>query len=173
MRKIILLLFALYATVGLSQELKATMVGNSQVELQIINNENYFFFMLYTQKLDFSIFQANRKKDVSYSIGHIIYRGNNKVSDCDMIIKFSSPGIQKFEIRGSGYFSAESLITEKYNISFKICEHELFQKDDVYIQFVLSQENIDEINVFKHNVKSFKSRLFNGALYSNKILIKR
>lgn len=167
-----ILIIFLSSDFSYSQELKATMVANNEVELEIINNENYFFFMPYTEKLDFIIFQANRKKTVSYSIKHIIYKENSTIPECEMIIEFTYPGIQKFEIPGSGYFSAEPLIKQKYKIRFKICEYELFDNNDVHIQFVLSQENIDEINVFKENIKSFKKRLFNGKLYSNKILIK-
>ena len=45
MRNILILLFSLNATVGLSQELKATLLPDNQVELEISNPQELWFFI--------------------------------------------------------------------------------------------------------------------------------
>lgn len=102
-----------------AQKLKATMISQDEVELEINNPEQLLFFIPYTEKIDY----------LGYSIGNYglvfeIYEGE-KTSECSGIVEFIYYGPfwirEKIERFGSGYFSREKIIKRKYKLGFNSC----------------------------------------------------
>src|SRR5690606_20168012 len=89
-----------------SQELKATMISQDEVELQINNPEQLLFFIPYTEKIYYSI--------GNYGLMFSIYEGDKISEECSGIIECIYYGPfwirEKIERFGSGYFSREKKI---------------------------------------------------------------
>ena len=156
-----------------AQELKATMISQDEVELQINNPEQLLFFIPYTEKIDY----------LGYSIGNYglvfeIYKGE-KTSECSGIVEHIYYGpsnvVQKIERFGSGYFSRQKIIKQKYKLGFNSCEREVLKKENISIEFTLGQYDLHKIRLFKKELKSFYKQgiIFDGELTSNKVLLSK
>lgn len=97
-----------------AQELKATMISDNEVELEINNPEQLLFFIPYTEKIYYSI--------GNYGLMFSIYQGNKISEECNSIVDFIYYGSfwirEKTERFGSGYFSREKIIKRKYKLDF-------------------------------------------------------
>jgi len=151
-----------------SQELKATMISQDEVELEISNPEQLLFFVPYTEHINYSLSNS------AYGIVFEIYEGD-KISECGIIIEqpYYGPSyiIQKMERTGSGYFSKQKIIKQKYKLDFNSCEREILKKKNISIEFTLGQYDLHKIRLFKKELKSYYKQvvIFDGELTSNKI----
>ncbi|SFN83701.1 hypothetical protein SAMN05421741_1124 [Paenimyroides ummariense] len=151
-----------------AQELKATMISQNEVELEISNPEQLLFFIPYTEKIYYSL--------GNYGLMFSIYEGD-KILECDIIIEHIYYGPfwirEKIERFGSGYFSREKIIKRKYKLDFNSCEREVLKKKNISIEFTLGQYDLHKIRLFKKELKSYYKQgvIFDGELTSNKIPI--
>lgn len=150
-----------------AQELKATMISQDEVELEIINPEQLLFYIPYTEKIYYSI--------GNYELIFSIYEGNKISEECNSIVDFIYYGPfwirEKIERFGSGYFSREKIIKRKYKLDFNSCEHEVLKKKNISIEFTLVQYDLHKIRLFKKELKSYYKQgvIFDGELTSNKV----
>jgi len=179
MRKIILLLFALYATVGLSQELKATLLPDNQVELEISNpQELWFFIPTSTHEGSFSV---ETKKKVNYALGFLLKKDNGLV-DCDFsFTHYDYPKDQKkmkYSFGFSGVFSRERNIKFRYSYKYQpFVGDDCKSEEQLYIVFAIYQQNINKNKFIKRQAAQFfkdqqKAKFFEGELLSSKVLLK-
>lgn len=152
-----------------AQELKATMISQNEVELEISNPEQLLFFIPYTEKIYYSI--------GNYGLMFSIYEGDKISEECSGIIECIYYGPfwirEKIERFGSGYFSREKIIKRKYKLDFNSCEREVLKKKNISIEFTLGQYDLHKIRLFKKELKSYYKQgvIFDGELTSNKIPI--
>ena len=164
---VLIIIFFLLIHKTYSQELKATMVSDDEVELEINNPEQLLFFIPYTEKIYYSI--------GNYNLMFNIYEGNKISEECNYIVDFLYYGPfwirEKIERLGSGYFSREKIIKRKYKLDFNSCEREILKKKNISIEFTLGQYDLDKIRLFKKELKSYYKQgvIFDGELTSNKI----
>lgn len=150
-----------------SQELKATMTSQDEVELEINNPEQLLFFIPYTEKIHYSI--------GNYGLMFSVYEGNKISEECSGIIECIYYGPfwirEKIERFGSGYFSREKIIKRKYKLDFNSCEREVLKKKNISIEFTLGQYDLHKIRLFKKELKFYHKQgvIFDGELTSNKI----
>ncbi len=153
-----------------AQELKAAMISQDEVELEINNPEQLLFFIPYTEKIDY----------LGYSIGNYglvfgIYEGKKISEECSGIIDFIYYGPfwirEKIERFGSGYFSREKIIKRKYKLDFNLCQLEVLKRKNISIELTLGQYDLHKIRLFKKELKSYYKQgvIFEGELTSNKI----
>ena len=164
---VLIIIFFLLIYKTYSQELKATMISDNEVELEINNSEQLLFFIPYTEKIYYSI--------GNYNLMFNIYEGNKISEECNYIVDFLYYGPfwirEKIERFGSGYFSRERVIKRKYKLDFNSCEREVLKKKNIYIEFTLGQYDLHKIHLFKKELKSYYKQgvIFDGELTSNKI----
>ena len=164
---VLIIIFFLLIHKTYSQELKATMVSQDEVELEISNPEQLLFFIPYTEKIYYSI--------GNYGLMFSVYEGDKISEECSGIIECIYYGPfwirEKIERLGSGYFSREKIIKRKYKLDFNSCEREVLKKKNISIEFTLGQYDLDKIRLFKKELKSYYKQgvIFDGELTSNKI----
>ena len=165
---VLIIIFFLLIYKTYSQELKATMISDNEVELEINNPEQLLFFIPYTEHINYSLSNSN------YGLIFTIYEGG-KISECSGFIEHIYYGPfwirEKIERFGSGYFSRERVIKQKYKLDFNSCEREILKKKNIYIEFTLGQYDLHKIRLFKKELKSYYKQgvIFDGELTSNKI----
>lgn len=167
MKQLLSLIVTLIVFSSNAQTFNAKMISFNEVELEIINPNRQWFFIPYTDSaLDYYMLLGN-KKNTRYLLFYIIYEGNEE-SECNMIIGEPHYYREKFDKIGSGYFTLEKEIKKRYKINFRDCAYKELKEENVFIQFVIVQENIHNISYLKNELKD-KNNIFHGELYSNKI----
>ncbi len=179
MRNILILLLSLNATVGLSQELKATLLPDNQVELEISNPQELWFFI--PTSAHEGSFSVETKKEVNYVLGFLLKKDNGLV-DCDFsFTHYDYPRDRKkmkHSFGFSGVFSRERNIKFRYSYKYQHylgddCKNE----EQLYIVFAIYQQNIIKNKFLKRQAAQFfkdhqKAKFFEGELLSNKVLLK-
>lgn len=164
---LVLVLFLLLCNNIQAQELKATMISENEVELEINNPEQLLFFIPYTEKIHYFI--------GNYGLIFSLYEGNKISAECtgfgELIYSRSHSIIEKIERIGSGYFSRQKIIKQKYRLDLNSCEREVLKRNNISIDFTLGQYDLHKIRLFKKELKSYHKQglIFNGELTSNKI----
>ena len=165
------IIFFLFKSKIYCQELKATMISEDEVELEISNPKQLLFFIPYTEKIYYSI--------GNYRLMFSIYEGGKISEECSDIIECIYYGPfwirEKIERFGSGYFSREKIIKRKYKLEFNLCELEFLKKKNISIEFTLSQYDLHKIRLFKKELNFYHKQgiIFNGELNSNRILLSK
>lgn len=179
MKKIPFIFYLLCVQVCFSQELKATLLSVNEVELEIMNpDELWFFIPTYAEELPFFL-HPDKQYQTDYGIAYFLFK-EDKDSECDFTFNdFRRPYRPKNYYFGfSGKFSKEKIIKYRFNFRYgtflgKDCDNQ----KELYIQFALVQSNIEKFESIRTRAKSFlkdykPEDFFNGELYSNKILLK-
>jgi len=179
MRKIMLLLLALYATVGLSQELKATLLPDNQVELEISNPQELWFFI--PTSAHEGSFSLETKKEANYALGFFLKKENGLV-DCDFsFTHYDYPRDRKkmkHSFGFSGVFSRERNIKFRFSYNYQpFVGEDCKNEEQLYIVFAMYQQNIIKNKFLKRKAAPFfkdqqKAKFFEGELLSNKVLLK-
>lgn len=177
MRKIIILLFGLHATVGLSQELKATLLSNNEVELEIINpDELWFFIPTYAEEIPFSL--ETKEKGVNYALDFFLKKENGLV-DCNFSFTDypKNRKIMKYSFGFSGVFSRERNMKFRFFYNYQpYLDTDCNNEEQLYIVFGIYQDGLDESKFLRRIANNFfkdqeKRKFFEGELLSNKVLL--
>lgn len=178
MRNILVLLLTLYVTVGMSQELKATLLPDNQVELEISNPQELWFFI--PTSAHEGSFSLETKKEANYALGFFLKKENGLV-DCDFsFTHYDYPRNQKkmkYSFGFSGVFSRERNIKFRFSYNYQPyvgddCKNE----EQLHIVFAIYQHDIIKNKFLKRQEAQFfkeqqKAKFFEGELLSNKVLL--
>lgn len=180
MRKIIIFFVGLYTTIGMTQELKATLLSNSEVELEISNpDELWFFIPTSSNEVPFSL--ETKEKGVNYALNFFFIKENG-LDDCNFsFTHYDYPKDRKevmYSFGFSGFFSRERNIKFRFSYNYQPylgddCKNE----EQLYIAFGILQEGIHKSKFLKRKATEFfkthEERIFfEGELISNKVLLK-
>lgn len=121
MARIIILLVILYTTIGMSQELKAMLLPNNQVELEISNpDELWFFIPTSSNEGPFSL--ETKEKGVNYALNFFFIKENG-LDDCNFsFTHYDYPKDRKkmkYSFGFSGIFSRERSIKFRFYYNYQ------------------------------------------------------
>lgn len=155
-----------------SQQMNVTQVSEDMFEINITNPDNLWFFMP-TENEKLPYYSLNNTKSSQYELSYELTDKEGK-QVCLYVtnISYLPHTINVYDVVGfCGQIIRENKIVYTYQLNEKIsCEDGL---SEVYIRFVLVQKNIDKIRDLKRWRKFLnQGGIFNGELYSNKILLK-
>lgn len=153
-----------------SQKMKVTQVSEDIFEINITNPDNLWFFMP-TENEKLPYYSLNNTQSSQYELGYeLTDKGGSQVCVIVESVRNTNP-INVFDVGFCGQFNREKNFFYTYQLNEKIiCEDGL---SEVYIRFVLVQKNIDKLQDLKRWRKFLnQGKVFNGELYSNKILLK-
>lgn len=167
MKNIICIILLFSIAKSSAQTLSAKMIAPNEVELTITNSNQEWFFMPYINynTIDQGYFLFGKKS--VYALYYKLYV-DDKESACSSIIDFVYSKPTRFDKVGSGYYDFGEIIQQRYKINFSSCEKEELKNENIYIQFVLEQNKIEKMKLFKADFKH-RDNIFNGQLYSKKI----